>query len=306
MITYEYFKELFLQKMVGLLAPPMELSVSSVLKNNDVCLDSVSILNPAISNRVTPVVYLQSYFAEFKKGVSMEEIVNRVYELLSPCAEQAMFNLQSLGNFDEARDKITLAVVNLELNQERLDNIVHRPWLDLAIIYKYNVQSDDDLQGTITITNQLMKMWNISEEELYQVAEANTRKSDWLIMPMIEMMKKMISETKIELDEGLLDVNSSMYVVSIASQVNGSMAILYPEIFRKIIEDYSIECDGLYILPSSLHELIVLPAKHNGVSTDYLKSMVCEVNTTSLERPEVLSYSVYYYDPNTSQVGIVD
>lgn len=306
MITYEHFKELFLQKMGGLVAPPMEFRVSSILKNNDVCLDSVSILNPAISEQVTPVVYLQPYFEEFKKGLSMEKIVNNIYELLLIHTEQPVFNIQEIGTFEQARDRITISVVSLELNHERLSSIVHRSWFDLAIIYKYNVQTNDDLQGTITITNQLLKMWNISEEDLYLAAMENTRNSDWLIMPIAEMMKKMILESTLEIDEELPEVNPGMYVVTTTSKNNGAMAILYPDIFERLIEDYSIECDVLYIMPSSIHELIVYSAGQKEISTEYLKNLVYEVNTVSLERTEVLSYSVYYYDPKTSQVGIVD
>ena len=68
--------------------------------------------------------------------------------------------------------------------------------------------------------------------------------------------------------------------------------MLYPD----IIKDFSTAVDSdIYILPSSIHELILLPARGDE-NCEELKSMVRDINETQVEREEVLSDSVYYYD----------
>ena len=66
--------------------------------------------------------------------------------------------------------------------------------------------------------------------------------------------------------------------------------MLFPEIFKKISDVYESD---LYILPSSLHEVIALPKIENNALE--LKEMVIEVNSTIVKKEERLSDSVYCY-----------
>ena len=66
--------------------------------------------------------------------------------------------------------------------------------------------------------------------------------------------------------------------------------MLFPEELKKIADDWG--CD-LYILPSSVHEVIVLPDLKEEVET--LREMVCDVNENQVDKVERLSNSVYHY-----------
>ena len=59
----------------------------------------------------------------------------------------------------------------------------------------------------------------------------------------------------------------------------------------------SMKCDGYYILPSSIHEVLLFPDK--SLSAQELKQMVVEVNATVVESEDKLTDSVYYYDCET-------
>lgn len=63
-----------------------------------------------------------------------------------------------------------------------------------------------------------------------------------------------------------------------------------------------LECD-LYILPSSIHEVILIPA-YDHDSYDELTSMVKEVNSTQLSKEEILSDHVYFYSRETGQISM--
>ena len=57
--------------------------------------------------------------------------------------------------------------------------------------------------------------------------------------------------------------------------------------------------DGnFYILPYSIHEMLVLP-DDGKISVDELKMMVTDINMTEVEPAERLTDSVYYYDTNS-------
>ena len=57
----------------------------------------------------------------------------------------------------------------------------------------------------------------------------------------------------------------------------------------------------MYILPSSIHEVIMIPADRID-DPQKLSSMVHEANTTVVSTGDVLSDSVYYYDRKKDQI----
>ena len=59
----------------------------------------------------------------------------------------------------------------------------------------------------------------------------------------------------------------------------------------------------LIILPSSIHEVILIPA-YDHDSYDELTSMVKEVNSTQLSKEEILSDHVYFYSRETGQISM--
>ncbi len=62
--------------------------------------------------------------------------------------------------------------------------------------------------------------------------------------------------------------------------------------------------DDLIILPSSVHETILLRASIAG-NTSVLKLMVEEVNQSQVEREERLSDNVYKYERSSDKVSVL-
>ena len=55
-----------------------------------------------------------------------------------------------------------------------------------------------------------------------------------------------------------------------------------------------------YILPSSVHELLLIPAS-SVEDEDYLRSMVKDVNMNVMEAEDILSYNIYKVDEGKFQ-----
>ena len=62
--------------------------------------------------------------------------------------------------------------------------------------------------------------------------------------------------------------------------------------------------ENLYILPSSVHETIILPGGGN-LDKEALKSMVIDVNLTQVAQDEVLSNEVYVYNLASDKIDIM-
>ena len=83
-----------------------------------------------------------------------------------------------------------------------------------------------------------------------------------------------------------------VYILTNSKKVNGASCILYKNLLRNFACEKN---ENFYIIPSSIHEVLLVP-ESQGLKMDELKSMVQEVNDTELDREEILSYSVYYYN----------
>jgi hypothetical protein len=82
-----------------------------------------------------------------------------------------------------------------------------------------------------------------------------------------------------------------IYILSNQKQMYGAAALLYSEQIKQLAD--SLQSD-LIILPSSVHELLLLPDDGENEYTFY-RQMVEDVNTTQVEPEEILSYSLYRY-----------
>ena len=86
-----------------------------------------------------------------------------------------------------------------------------------------------------------------------------------------------------------------MYVLTNSEQQLGSGLIVHDKVLRHILDTIG---EDIYILPSSVHELIVLPSSVVD-DENYLTKMVHEINTNEVEPKDRLSDDVYHVNYTT-------
>ena len=91
-----------------------------------------------------------------------------------------------------------------------------------------------------------------------------------------------------------------MYVLTNTQKLYGAGCMLYPGLLEAISE--KLDAD-LYLLPSSIHEVILLPAESR-ICQKELAEMVDSINRTELAADEILSSSVYYYSRTQQALSI--
>ena len=95
----------------------------------------------------------------------------------------------------------------------------------------------------------------------------------------------------------------SAYILSNKSGVFGAVYLASPEVMEKISGLFP---EGFYLLPSSVHEILVMPKDGNGPGQEKtpfeLGEMVREVNRTCVERDEILSDRIYEYDRENGEI----
>ena len=91
-----------------------------------------------------------------------------------------------------------------------------------------------------------------------------------------------------------------MYVLTNNNGVNGATMMVSKNVLDSIYEEFG---DNFYILPSSLHEVILIPESFSD-DVEMYRDMVVDVNGSFLEAEDKLSDNVYHYDGITRSLTI--
>lgn len=147
------------------------------------------------------------------------------------------------------------------------------------------------------IRNEHLKLWHKDEEEIREIALKNTPE---LLPAAIWTMKDMLGEMGVDTEN--LSEETPMYILSNKSRINGASAMLYDGVLRKFAGNLGSD---LFILPSSVHELILVPVCDTLSPSDLIE-MIAEVNDTQVSAEEILSYSLYEYSRENDGTMTVD
>ncbi|MBD5498403.1 MAG: hypothetical protein HDR11_11655 [Lachnospiraceae bacterium] len=277
--------------------PGCQVKFHNVQKNNGLMLRGVVIAAPG--DNIVPAVYIDEYLA---KGYSAGEICEEVSRLYEENRDTGTLETD-LTDFEAVCKKICFKLINAELNEDFLKTAPHRRLRDLAVVYYILLDDKSDGMATVPIGQLLASCWGVDEEELYTRAVENTRK---LLQVVVTPMEMILAGMQGEEGQPGCEVITAgdftmtikkdavleAYVMSNRDKTFGAAAILYPDILRQISECLGAD---LYILPSSTHEVILMPDNAGADAAELLK-MVCEVNRKSVLPEEFLADNVYHYD----------
>lgn len=272
-----------------------EVRIGEVTKNNSVTFHGINIIVPDCN--VLPTIYLEPYLKDYEQGMRLEEITERIISVWEREKGHTHFDVEWFKDFEQVKGKIAYKLVNCEANRKLLEDVPHIPFLNLAKVFYVNFCSDEFGSGSILVHNNHMELWGVTTEELNEIASKNTPKLFQAeIINMAAIMKEMMQDDSEELE---MLIDNKMYVVTNKERHYGAAAMCYPNIIKEFAEQK--ECD-LIILPSSVHEVLVLP--YEGDDFERFREMVIEVNATKLLPEEVLSNSVYIYRRKLGKVTI--
>ena len=296
LFDYDEFEEKIVDCVRARIDDGVGIEITEVTKNNGVVLKGLSLKESDSS--ISPTIYLERYFAAYRDGRSMEEICDEIVDVYHRGNLGAFFDVADFLDFEKAKKRIVYKLVNYEKNKVLLKQIPHKPFLDMAVVYYYLLENDRLENATILIYNNHLESWNVTLNEIDQLAKENTPlllKAD--LRSITEVLYQIIRSRNEEDAEKFLELENEtesdpiMYVLSNKSKIFGAAAILYDDVLKNFSE--KVQKD-LYILPSSVHEVILIP-KEESMEWEKLQEMVKEVNSTQVEDVEILSDSVYCY-----------
>ena len=271
--------------------------LDDVRKNNGVVLKGLTVTQD--DSNISPTIYLNSYYEEYIRGrATLINVVNDVIDTYHRNKVNQSVDMRYFLNYESVKRRIIYKLVNTEKNRELLEDVPHIEFLDLSIIFQCLVTQEEFGRASILIHNVHLKLWDVSVEALYQSAKENTQQlQEYEIKGMTEVLHEIMSSAEALENSAREDCTSDfsssvpMYVLSNKSRVEGAACMLYPNLIRDFAEAIQ---SSFYIIPSSIHELLLLPTKHLEESQE-IKNMIREINDTQVHAEEILSYSLYLF-----------
>lgn len=83
-----------------------------------------------------------------------------------------------------------------------------------------------------------------------------------------------------------------IFVLTNEKKIFGATTMIYPGVLKEISKKFD---DDLFILPSSIHEVLLIRAD-NHLSAEELSDIVIDINEKYVQSQDVLSDHIYYYD----------
>ncbi|MCR4896050.1 MAG: DUF5688 family protein [Lachnospiraceae bacterium] len=266
-----------------------------VLKNNDTLLHGVMISGK--DTRITPTIYVDNFLPQYEDGMPFGDIMSKIIGAFREGERKTDIDLSFFSEFDKVKDRICYRLLAVERNRELLEMVPYIPFLDLAIVFYYALDSETLGNASIMIRYEHMDMWETDVSTLMKLASENTPR----LFPagcksLLEVLKEMLQERYPYGDEEI-----PMLVASNETRLQGASVILYPD----FLEDVAGRNEAnLFVIPSSVHEVLLLPDRGN-LSSEMLRDLIRSVNSTSVDPVEVLSDNLYYFDRSEKQVRII-
>lgn len=287
-----------------------EIITHEVVKNNNCKYHAVSALLDGIDIGVN--LYMEEFYEEYQSGTSMDAIIKHMITIIEGMREKSYINeknlIEAMSNYPYMRENIIIRLLNREHNEEYLENKVYVPFLDLAAVVFVMMNQDENGISTLAIPRKIFEEWNIPIADVFKDALEETIKR---FPAVTESFQKLLTELEMDVGKMLQDDFAEMmnppiqeemkniFIITNQAKINGAAVLLYPNVLKELAEQ--LRSDKLYILPSSIHELIVLDECD---SIEQLQQMVHHVNQSMVLETERLSDNVYVYDNKEQSITI--
>ena len=254
---------------------------------------------------LAPTINLNALFENY--GQQTENNLASVMEELTSVIQHTpgKFDIGRVMDYDRVKKNLFMKLSAAEKNADVLEHTPHITKEDLALTFHIMLDQGEKGTATTMITDKMMDAYGVDLEKLYQDALHNSpviapaqieNMGEVLERMMLEDMKaagapaEVIQEMEKDLQETSRD--NPMTVITNDRSTDGAAAIFYPGVMDQVGERLN---GDYFILPSSVHEILVVPDDGN-ISFRELTDMVKEVNRTQVAPEDRLTDQVYHYD----------
>lgn len=249
---------------------------------NGVIFEGIMFGNP--DSQICPIVYTQAFIEEAKeKNFGIEEVVDNIFlhikgnDYLSDAVlEQIMDKSFCARNIRIGIQKVSESDVDYVKKETEFEGLEQ---------YLY-VNGGPNSDFSYKVSEKYLHVIGLSEDLSWKIAEENTF-SATRIISLSNFLNQFIEAVEgIHLDS----LDSPLYIITNDEGIKGAGAILNKEAIANFFND---DVDSVYVLPSSIHEMLLIPVRDDAFTLDDLSKMVSDNNLSQVKPEERLINRAY-------------
>lgn len=274
-----------------------DIEIQDVTKNNGTVHTGLVFKG---ESEVAPVIYADRAFEMFESGVPMDEIVSDMVDTFNESQNQKPMDTSKFLQYDAIKDKIIVCAMNAQLNEAKLETTPHQMVEDIAVYCRVIVNENSEGLGSIVVNDELLNAYGVSEEELFEQAWANTKANyPAEVTDMIDVLQNTHADLPDFIKEEMDSHRGEMFVLSNPLSFNGSAYGFDKETLDGVCD--KIGEGTIYVLPSSVNEVIVVPGSKVHDPKE-LSEIVVSVNSAYVSEQEFLSDNAYCYEKDSQEL----
>ncbi|MDI9241925.1 DUF5688 family protein [Fusibacillus kribbianus] len=151
----------------------------------------------------------------------------------------------------------------------------------------------DLMQGNIMVSYNLIETVGLTESEIFEIALDHSLKKNIHMTSIIPDSKRIVGFHEITLSDIKEYLKEGNLIMTSTGENNGASSVLLNKKFLKSVYE---QTGKYFIIPSSIHEILLFQPPTGEDEISYMKWLVREMNETNVEINERLSDSIYYFD----------
>lgn len=303
----EEYRKNVMKALEAMLGEGYEITPQDRRDNNCPVLHGICIRKKG--EAVAPVIYLEELMLYcLLEKVPPEQLPKTLLQIYRQ-EEISQDIADHLDEFHAMKGRVRIKVINYAANTQRLKQIPHRRFLDLAIAYYLDMEMCMEAgKLTIEIGNDLMEKWDVTEEDLYRLGMVNmSAKDSFYSDEMVGIIRK-TAQTRLDEDaEKLLEEiekedgpDTELYIASNRKHLFGACCLLNRPFLQELAERTE---SNLLIYPLNVSEILIYPIEKGNKKHIDERDMT-KISENAGQKDKCLSNSIYLYDRAKQEVSI--
>lgn len=268
-------------------AASMEIEERNVTKPQIGDLNGLLFISPG--SRCAPTLYVEDFYPLYLEGQSVVSLSHDAVDIVMDSMDTAaMFSGGEEFDFSGSSGNLKVRLLNTARNRNYLNKVPHMD-LDCGFTLIADLVAGE---FRANISNELLAASGMTSEVLFERALSNSSVSDPAVLyDMTDAIDKEPGDRENLLERESFETSrerSNQYVLSNSNLYWGSAALFYPGVMDKI---HKLLDDDYYVLPSSVHELIIMAAKGNDPAK--LVDIIRSANRIAVNCDDILADDLY-------------
>lgn len=287
-MNYEDFKQAFKAEMMDRIGVEGVEYYDQTIHKANRAKDAL-IIRPE-GSEIGSVVFYEDRYRDYQDGRNIGSLADDAVSTLNYRRE----NIPEVPELSHAylEENLYLTVMNAEMNREYLSEVPCEQLEDMAVVPRIRVNEE----SSMLVKEWMLEEYGFSKEELFETAHMNMEQQDYRCISLKTFVDNIMNITS---GSG---THESVYVLTNEAMIDGASAILSKKAmaiaYHNIREDF-------FILPSSRHEVILIP-RSIPMTVEQLTDMVVAANQSVVEAEDWLSDHVYRYNSNTGAIRMLE